>query len=54
MSKQLEKSNQYSQVSFATEPTSRTKFWRVFIPWQMIRFFVLNLKVMRIVIGGHS
>jgi len=54
MKKEFEKANRYNQTSFATEPTSRTKFWRVFIPWQMIRFFVLNLKVMRIVIGGHS
>jgi hypothetical protein len=54
MKKVIEKAVPYSQLSFATEPTSRTKFWRVFIPWQMIRFFVLNLKVMRIVIGGHS
>ncbi|VBB43757.1 hypothetical protein TRIP_D210036 [uncultured Paludibacter sp.] len=44
----------YSQTSFATEPTKWTKFVRTCILYQIIRFFVLNLKIMRIVVGGHS
>jgi hypothetical protein len=35
-------------------PTGTTRFWRKFFPWQVVRFFVLNLKIMRIIIGGHS
>ncbi len=50
----LEKTTPYSDSSFATEPTKWTKFWRVSIFYQLIRFFVLNLKIMRIVVGGHS
>ncbi|MEQ6121208.1 hypothetical protein [Reichenbachiella sp. MALMAid0571] len=44
----------YSEVSFATVPGKSTRFWRNFWPWQIIRFIVLNLKMMRIVVGGHS
>jgi len=54
MTNNLEKTVRYSPASFATEPTKSTKFWRTFLPWQFIRFFWLNLKVMRIVVGGHS
>ncbi|HNX12245.1 MAG TPA: hypothetical protein PK664_01820 [Paludibacteraceae bacterium] len=50
----LEKTIPYSEASFATEPTKWTKFWRTSILFQLIRFFVLNLKIMRIVVGGHS
>jgi hypothetical protein len=44
----------YSESSYATEPTGWTKFIRTCIPFQLVRFFVLNLKIMRIVVGGHS
>lgn len=54
MKKEIEKTVPYSQKSFATEPTKNTLFWRKFFPLQLIKFFTLNLKIMRIVIGGHS
>lgn len=44
----------YSEISFVTVPGKTTKFFRKFILWQVYRFIVLNLKMMRIVIGGHS
>lgn len=44
----------YSEVSFATVPSGSTRFWRKFWIWQIFRFVVLNLKMMRIVVGGHS
>jgi hypothetical protein len=44
----------YSEGSFTTIPTRGTNFWRRFIPWQLFRFIVLNLKIMKIVVGGHS
>lgn len=44
----------YSETSFVTIPDKSTKFFRKFVLWQVYRFFVLNLKMMRIVIGGHS
>ena len=54
MNKEIEKTVPYSQLSFATEPTKSTRFWRKFIPLQLIKFFTLNLKIMRIVVGGQS
>lgn len=44
----------YSDESYPPVPTPGTSFWRTFVPWQIVRFFVLNLKIMRIVVGGHS
>jgi len=54
MKTDIEKTIPYSEMSYATLPTSKTKFWRHFVPLQIIRFFVLNLKIMKIVVGGHS
>jgi len=44
----------YSKESYSPVPTASTRFWRRFIPWQAIRFFVLNIKILRIVVRGHS
>lgn len=44
----------YSENNFVTIPGRMTKIFRKFIPWQMYRFVVLNLKIMKIIIGGHS
>lgn len=44
----------YSESSYATEPTRWTKFLRGCFLYQIVRFFVLGFKVMRIVVGGHS
>jgi hypothetical protein len=49
-----EKTVPYSNRSFATEPTKMVKFMRVFFIFQLFNFFKLNLKVMKIVVGGHS
>jgi hypothetical protein len=38
---------------FATKPTRFTRFMRTFIPWQMVRFAVINLKMMRIIARSH-
>lgn len=54
MKAETEKTIPYSDMSFATEPTRWTKFWRKAFIFQIVRFFALNLKIMRIVVGGHS
>lgn len=54
MKAEIEKTVPYSDMSFATEPTRWTKLWRKSFSLQLIRFFVLHLKIMRIVVGGHS
>ncbi len=44
----------YAEESYPPMPTRTTRFWRNFIPWQAWRWLVLNLKILRIVVGGHS
>jgi len=44
----------YSDTSYATLPTRTTRFFRKCVIWQFFRFIVLNLKIMRIIVGGHS
>ena len=44
----------YYDESYPPIPTKSTVFWRKNILWQLIRFIVLNLKMMRIIVGGHS
>lgn len=44
----------YYDEAYPPVPSATTLFWRKFVPWQMFRFFVLNYKMLRIVVGGHS
>lgn len=44
----------YYDESYPPLPTKSTLFWRKNIVWQLFRFVVLNLKIMRIIVGGHS
>ncbi|MCE1198001.1 MAG: hypothetical protein LWW85_03440 [Marinilabiliales bacterium] len=44
----------YYEESYPPLPTKATKFWRKNFLWQIFRFIVLNLKMMRIIVGGHS
>lgn len=44
----------YKEEDYPPIPNQVTRFWRKNFLWQIVRFFVLNLKIMRIIIGGHS
>lgn len=44
----------YYEEAYPPFPTKTTRFFRKNILFQAIRFIVLNLKIMRIVVGGHS
>jgi hypothetical protein len=44
----------YNEEAYPPMPTRATKFWRKNIIKQVFRFFVLNIRIMRIVVGGHS
>jgi hypothetical protein len=44
----------YYEESYPPLPTRATKFWRTSLIKQVIRFFILNLRIMRIIVGGHS
>jgi hypothetical protein len=38
---------------FATKPTRWTLFWRTFLPWQMVRFASINLRMIVIIFRSH-
>ncbi|ABB22962.1 hypothetical protein [Pelodictyon luteolum] len=44
----------YFDEAYPPVPEKSTLFWRKFVPWQLIRFIILNVKMIRIVVGGHS
>jgi hypothetical protein len=34
-------------------PTAFTRFWRVFVPWQLWRFVAINVRMLLIIGRGH-
>ncbi len=36
-----------------TKPTATTRFFRTFLPWQFVRFLIINLKMLRIIAMSH-
>ena len=38
---------------YATKPTRFTLFMRTFVPWQLVRFAYINLKMLRIIARSH-
>ena len=38
----------------AALPTRATVFMRTFVPWQMVRFAVINLKMLRLIRRSHG
>lgn len=38
---------------YASKPTGRTMFVRTFLPWQLWRFFRINLKMLTIIHRSH-
>ena len=41
-------------ASYATKPTRFTVFMRTFLPWQLWRFAVINLKMIGIIRRSHN
>lgn len=35
-------------------PTKWTLFWRTFVPWQFIRFLLINLKMTGMILRSHD
>lgn len=38
----------------SVRPTKRTLFWRTFVPWQLIRFLVINLRISAMILKSHD
>lgn len=37
----------------AMRPTPLTKFMRVFVPWQLLRFIIINLRMTVMILKSH-
>lgn len=44
----------YSREFFAPRPSAVTLFFRTFVPWQLVRFAWINLKMIRMIGKSHS
>lgn len=44
----------HGDASLVADATPLRKFWRTCVVYQIARFFVLALKILRIVVAGHS
>lgn len=52
--KEKRKQDAYNDDFFALQPGPWVKFFRVFWPWQFLRFLVINFKMLRIISDSHS
>ncbi len=43
----------YDRAYYAPTPSARTRFFRTFVPWQLVRFAWINLKMIRMISLGH-
>jgi hypothetical protein len=41
------------QHAYAPYPTRGTRWLRTFVPWQLVRFAVINLRMLRLIWRGH-
>jgi hypothetical protein len=53
-SKHIEHVNPYTQQSETMLPMGRVKFLRTFIPWQLFRFVVVNIKMTLLILKSHK
>ena len=42
-----------TQAFYATKPTAPTRFFRTFLPYQILRFLFINLKMLQIIRISH-
>lgn len=43
----------YGPDFFAMKPTATTRYFRVFWPWQFIRFLVINMRMVSMILKSH-
>ncbi len=43
----------YQQAYYPPKPTRFTRYMRKFLPWQFIRFIVINLKMIKLMANSH-
>ena len=42
-----------AQHLYAPVPTAGTRWLRTFVPWQMVRFAIINTRMLRLIWRGH-
>lgn len=53
MSTTIDPPTRRGQALLATQPTAFTRWKRTFIPWQLVRFVAINLKMIRLIGLSH-
>lgn len=43
----------YKQSYYAPSPTKLTRHLRISLPWQIVRFVVINLKMLKLMARSH-
>ncbi len=44
----------YGQQHYASRPTRTTLFFRTFLPWQLFRLLVVNLRMTMMILKSHD
>ncbi|WP_201210821.1 hypothetical protein [Rhodocyclus purpureus] len=44
----------YQQAYYPPAPTPFTRYMRKSLPWQFVRFLVINLKILRLMTKSHA
>jgi hypothetical protein len=44
----------YQQAYYPPVPTRFTLYWRSSLPWQFIRFWIINYKVFKLLLKAHT
>lgn len=44
----------YQQAYYPPRPTPFTRSMRKFLPWQLVRFLVINLKIIKLMRKSHG
>jgi hypothetical protein len=44
----------YQQAYYPPRPTTFTRAMRKFLPWQLVRFLVINLKMIKLMRKSHG
>lgn len=44
----------YQQAYYPPRPTGFTRFMRTFFFWQAVRFFIINLKIVKLMAKSHN
>lgn len=44
----------FDKTHFVVRPTRTTVFFRTFLPWQLLRFLVVNLRMTLMIMKSHG